>query len=41
MLFRSSGDVMGDIARILAAARLESGEGGLSMPDFMKEPEIR
>lgn len=36
-----SGDKLGDIARALAAARLESGEGGFSIPDFMREPEIR
>lgn len=34
-------DKLGDIARILAAARLESGETGLTLPDFMREPEIR
>ena len=36
-----STDKLGDIARILAAARLESGDTGLSLPDFMREPEIR
>jgi anaphase-promoting complex subunit 10 len=30
-----------NLARLLAATRLESGEGGLSIPDFMREPEIR
>lgn len=37
----SSGDRLGDIVRTLAAARIESGEAGFAMPDFMREPEIR
>ncbi|KND94344.1 Anaphase-promoting complex subunit 10 [Tolypocladium ophioglossoides CBS 100239] len=36
-----SGDRLGDIARTLAAARLESGETGFTIPDFMREPELR
>ncbi|KAG6121933.1 hypothetical protein E4U13_003570 [Claviceps humidiphila] len=37
-----SGDVLGDMVRSLAAARVEGGgEAGFSIPEFMKEPEIR
>lgn len=36
-----SGDRLGDIARTLAVARLESGETGFTIPDFMREPELR
>ncbi|KAG6037357.1 hypothetical protein E4U40_005532 [Claviceps sp. LM458 group G5] len=36
-----SGDALGDMARSLAAARVEGGEAGFSIPEFMKEPEIR
>ncbi|KAI9158614.1 Anaphase-promoting complex subunit 10 [Paramyrothecium foliicola] len=36
-----NGQRLGSLARILAATRLESGEGGLSIPDFMREPELR
>lgn len=36
-----SGDRLGDIVRSLAAARLDSGGSGFTMPDFMREPEIR
>lgn len=36
-----TGDRLGDIVRELAAARLEGGEAGFSIPDFMREPEIR
>ncbi|KAG5970752.1 hypothetical protein E4U55_001458 [Claviceps digitariae] len=35
------GDALGDIVRSLAAARLEGGETGYAIPDFMREPEIR
>ncbi|KHN99171.1 Anaphase-promoting complex, subunit 10/DOC domain protein [Metarhizium album ARSEF 1941] len=34
-------DRLDDIVRDLAAARLEGGEAGFSIPDFMREPEIR
>ncbi|EFZ01362.1 anaphase-promoting complex apc10 domain protein [Metarhizium robertsii] len=34
-------DKLGDIVRDFAAARLEGGEAGFSIPDFMREPEIR
>lgn len=34
-------DELGDIARSLAAARLEGADAGFVLPDFMKEPEIR
>jgi anaphase-promoting complex subunit 10 len=37
----TTGDKLGDIVRELAVARLESGEAGFTLPDFMKEPEIR
>ncbi|KAK2591477.1 hypothetical protein QQS21_010823 [Conoideocrella luteorostrata] len=37
----NTGDKLGDIARTLAAARLEGGETGFTIPDFMREPEIR
>lgn len=37
----ASPDTLGDIARTLAAARLEPGETGLALPDYMREPEIR
>ena len=30
-----------DISRALASARLESGDAGFPVPDFMREPEIR
>ncbi|KAG5975277.1 hypothetical protein E4U58_001435 [Claviceps cyperi] len=36
-----SGDALGDMVRSLAAARVEGGEAGFSIPEFMKEPEIR
>jgi anaphase-promoting complex subunit 10 len=36
-----TGHQLGDIVRDLAAARLESGEAGFTIPDFMREPEIR
>lgn len=36
-----TGDRLGDIVRDLAAARLEGGEVGFTVPDFMREPEIR
>ena len=35
------GQRLSSLARVLAATRLESGEGGLSIPDFMREPELR
>lgn len=34
-------DRLGDVARALAAARLASGDAGGTLPDFMREPEIR
>ncbi|KAG6015835.1 hypothetical protein E4U43_004705 [Claviceps pusilla] len=37
----NTGDALGDIVRSLAAARLEDGETGYAIPDFMREPEIR
>lgn len=37
----NASDKLGDIARSLAAARLEGGETGFTIPDFMREPEIR
>ncbi|KYK55333.1 Anaphase-promoting complex, subunit 10/DOC domain protein [Drechmeria coniospora] len=37
----NSHDPLGDMARSLAAARIESGETTFTMPDFMREPEIR
>ncbi|KAG5929849.1 hypothetical protein E4U42_004369 [Claviceps africana] len=37
----NEGDALGDIVRSLAAARLEGGETGYAIPDFMREPEIR
>ncbi|EFY90349.1 hypothetical protein J3459_006514 [Metarhizium acridum] len=37
----ATADKLGDIVRDLAAARLEGGEAGFSIPDFMREPEIR
>lgn len=37
----NASDMLGDIARSLAAARLEGGETGFTIPDFMREPEIR
>ncbi|KAG6041952.1 hypothetical protein E4U41_000067 [Claviceps citrina] len=36
-----AGDALGDIARSLATARLEGGEPGFAIPEFMREPEIR
>ncbi|KOS22249.1 Anaphase-promoting complex subunit 10 [Escovopsis weberi] len=30
-----------EISRALASTRLESGDGGLPVPDFMRDPEIR
>ncbi|CCE26885.1 related to anaphase promoting complex subunit 10 [Claviceps purpurea 20.1] len=36
-----SGDALGDMARSLAAARVDGGEAGFLIPEFMKEPEIR
>ncbi|TWU78886.1 anaphase promoting complex subunit doc1 [Metarhizium rileyi] len=36
-----TGDKLGDIVRNLATARLEGGEAGFTIPDFMREPEIR
>ncbi|RDA89645.1 hypothetical protein CP533_0741 [Ophiocordyceps camponoti-saundersi (nom. inval.)] len=34
-------DGLGDVVRALASARLEPGEAGFTLPDFMREPEIR
>ncbi|RDA87913.1 hypothetical protein CP532_1716 [Ophiocordyceps camponoti-leonardi (nom. inval.)] len=34
-------DGLGDMVRALASARLEHGEAGFTLPDFMREPEIR
>lgn len=34
-------DGLGAAARSLIAARVESGEAGFAIPDFMREPEIR
>lgn len=36
-----TGDKLGDIARAMAVARLEGGDAGFAVPDFMREPEIR
>ncbi|KAG5940249.1 hypothetical protein E4U59_002580 [Claviceps monticola] len=36
-----SEDALGDMVRSLAAARVDGGEAGFLIPEFMKEPEIR
>lgn len=34
-------DRLSEMARTLASARIDSGDAALSVPDFMREPELR